>query len=136
MKAKLALLVLAVIVGIWIGQASDTVETKYRVIHDTETVTKTKTVEVPGDVPSECADLVRHTRTIMAATKQFDKTNSGVLDIMSRTRKAVALGDSNSINDLETELRKLDGKTIEAIETLGETKEPFEEAVAACSDAQ
>lgn len=132
MKFKLLILAVVFFVGLMIGIDKGDTETKYRVIHDTETVTKTETVTVPGDVPSECADLIRHTRSIMKAAHQFDTTNSSILEIMSRTRKAVALGDSNTINDLETELRKLDGKTIGAIQALGELQEPFNTAVAGC----
>ena len=128
-----ATLVAALVVGIYLGNitASPT-ETKYKVLHDTETKTITKTVEVPGPAPKECADLVEYARTVLKAAEQFDLTNSDVLDIMSELRVAVAMGNSNAANDLETRLRKVDAKTIEAIETLGETKQPLDDAASAC----
>lgn len=133
MKAGAVALIATFLVGLVIGiQSGGEPEIKYKVIHDTETVTKTETVEVQGPAPSECADLVRYAQDIVKAGKQFDKTTAGLLDIMSRLRIAVATGDSNTANDLETELRQLDGKTIGAVETLGITEPLLNAAAEAC----
>jgi hypothetical protein len=136
-KAGAVALIATFLVGLIIGiQSGGEPETKYKVIHDTETVTKTETVEVPGPPPSECADVVKYSRDILRAGKQFDKTTAGMLDIMSRLRIAAATGDGNEANDLETELRQLDGKTIGAVETLGTTEALLDAAAAACLGGQ
>lgn len=122
----------ALVVGILFGQATDTVETKYKVLHDTETVTKTVEVKVPTPPPSECKDLVIHARTISEAGGKLDSASAEMLDIMSRLRVAVASSDSNEVNTLETELRALDGRTVGAVEAMGVTQPELYAAAAAC----
>ena len=137
MRAGAVALVVTFLGGLLIGiQSGGEPETRYKVIHDTETVTKTETVEVPGPPPAECAEVVKIARDITKAGRQLDKTSSGMLDIMSRLRIAAFNRDGNEANLIETELRQLDGKTIGAIETLGEAQERFDAASTACLEGQ
>lgn len=134
-KATVAGVIVAFVVGIVLGNLSDPPpETKWKVLHDTKTVTKTETkVEtVQGEAPEECADLAKYARTVLKAANQFDMTAPDMLDIMSRLRKAIVMQSPNAANDLETELRQVDNKTIEAIQTLGQTKQPLVDAASAC----
>ena len=122
------------VVGVILGNAfAPDVETvtEYKVIHDTETVTETQTIEVPV-APQECHDLVTYTVRISNAGGRLDEATSRMLDIMSRLRIAVATSDSNAANDLETEVRLLSAGTTGATETMGETQPYFEDAAEAC----
>lgn len=133
MKAGAVALVAVFLIGLVVGiQSGGEPEVRYKVIHDTETVTKTETVEVTGPPPAECAEVVDIAQDIIGAGRQMDKASAGMLDIMSRLRIAAATGDGNAANDLETELRQLDGKTIGAVETLGLADERFKAAAEAC----
>lgn len=127
--ALLVTFLIALMLGVSIGGGTDT---KYKVIHDTDTVTETVEVEVPADPPSECADVVKLAKAYSRAASQFDLTTAGVLDIMSRMRIALAAGDHSTSALLETELRQLNSKTVGAAQVLGENREPFNEAAEAC----
>lgn len=133
MKARAAALIVTFLVGLVVGiQTGGEPEVKYKVIHDTKTVTETETVEVAGPPPAACAEVVKIARQITKAGQQLDKASAGMLDIMSRLRIAAFTRDGNEANLIETDLRKLDGKTIGAIETIGNAQEPFDAAAAAC----
>ena len=137
MRAGAVALVVTFLVGLVAGiQSGGEPDTKYKVIHDTETVVKTETVEVPGPPPAECAEVVKIARDITKAGSKIDKASAGMLDIMSRLRIAAFNRDGNEANLIETDLRKLDGHTLGAIETLGEVQERFDKAAAACLEGQ
>lgn len=129
--ALIACFVIGLIFGIQSGGGTDT---KYEVIHDMETITETETVEVVV-VPEACStDLVNITREINKAAARIDNSTTAQLDIMSRLRIAVATGDSNEANVIETDLRLIEGTITQASETLGEAQEAFEAASSACKE--
>lgn len=131
-KARAAALGAALVVGLCMGQEiADDPVVKYRVIHDTETVTETIAEEVPV---SECKDLVRISRRIQKAGRTFDLTSTEILDIISDLRIALAAQDPNQATDLENRLRRIDGTTLSAIESLGLSKESFDKAASACTE--
>lgn len=130
-KAKVAFGA-AFVVGVILGNVSDPEPvTEYKVIHDTETVIETETIEVLT-TPEACGRLVIYAKRISESGGQLDATTAGVLDIMSRLRIAVATGDSNTANALETELRELTTKTTRASELMGESQYYFINAAEAC----
>lgn len=123
-----AVFALGLLFGLWV----DTPETEYKVIHDTDTDTVTKTIEIPGLASPECKEVVRLARQYAKAAGQFDTTTSDMLDIISDLRIALAAQNYNNATALENRLRKLSGKTTGAAEILGENSETFDEAAAAC----
>lgn len=133
MKAGAVALIATFLIGLVVGiQSGGEPEVRYKVIHDTETVTETVTVEVPSDPPSECADMADLAKRILKAGGTLDSASAGMLDIMSRLRIAVATNDGNEANVIETDLRQLDGRTIAAVEELGLTRDPLQVAINAC----
>lgn len=132
MKAGAVALIATFMIGLIVGiQSGGEPEVRYKVIHDTETVTET--VEVPVlTTPAGCADVVYYAQMISDAGDQFDITTSALLDVMSKLRIAVASGDSNAANDLETRLRGIQSKTTGAIRVLGTSNEPLSDAAKEC----
>lgn len=106
-------------------------KTEYKVIHVKDEVVKTETVEVVS-LPDGCTDAIEYANEMNAAAQKLGSGTAEVLDVMSRLRIAVAMSDSNATNTLETELRKIDGRTIGASETLGEVQPDYDVAVIAC----
>lgn len=128
----LVLIVIIFAFGSMVGSCTASGETEYKVIHDTETVTETETVEVEV-IPQACLDAIRHASTMTKAAQRMDISNSDALAIMSEMRISVAMGDSNAVNALETRLRAVIGKTTGATLTIGETQPNFEEASDNCT---
>lgn len=132
MKAGAAALLFAVfITGLFLGGVTDKVETKYKVIHDTETVTKTKKVKVPY-VPEECKIAIEYAIKLKESATTIDVIGSSLLDLMSKSRMAIYNKDSSELNAIETDLRKLRTSTVGSVEAIGQDEVTFDAAIKGC----
>jgi hypothetical protein len=109
--------------------------TKWKVIHDTETVTKTKEVKVAAPAPKACADALAFAEKIVQASNQYELSSSELLSIISGTRIVMSTHDVQAANSLTQRMYDLEPKTIEAAEVLGLNKTPFASASRACLKA-
>lgn len=121
-KAFAIVLSLVAATGYGVGMDHARVETKYRVLHDTKTVTVTHTQKIPGPPPSDCFGMAATARDVMKAGAVYDEHTAELLDILSQIRYAAAEHSSTKANDIETRLRKLEPKTIDVARTLASSK--------------
>lgn len=131
------LLVLAVIfsIGVAVGNSTDPdPDVEYRVIHDTETITETETVEVAGDPPPECMAAANLSKSTLNASQKIDTATSEILEILSQARVIAVTGDVNEANNLENQIRAIQRRTLAASETIGINKKKIEEAATACKE--
>lgn len=133
-KAKVAAFAATLVVGILLGNGMSEPETHYKVLHDTETKTITETVEVPAPVPTSCASMAVTAKSSERAAERLDVIQNELLDIMSNLRIAVAEGNSNAANTLETQLRKVQSRTISSYETLAENQTTFKQQYRDCQN--
>lgn len=110
-------------------------DTKWKVIHDTETVTKTEKVEVPIVSPA-CEQLVAITNQMMQASKQYEETMSELIDILSDVRIVANTHEMQRSNELTEKLYRLQPKTLEAAEILGSNTSAYTEAAKGCSEGK
>jgi hypothetical protein len=119
--------------GVAVGNA---IEPEPEVVTKTKTVTQTQTVtetvEVEGDPPAECLEAAQIALDVLQASVSLDKASSEVLNIMSDLRVAIAMSDSSSINLSETDLRKVQQRTLKSAGDLGIAKPLLAEAANAC----
>jgi len=139
MSPKARVITLVVLVAIAFAAGASTTrpsETKYKVIHVDDTKTVTETVEVPGEPPEECADIVELSYDVTQAASTYETITSRMLGLLSDIRLANAQHDSNAANDIEEEVRALSSSTTEAARILGETQIALRDAQKACEEAQ
>lgn len=106
--------------------------------YETRTVTETITLPAPKApptevvVPSECLDAATIGQAQGKAALDVDRAASTLLDHISEARLAVAMGDSNALNDIETALRQLNGTTLGAVEKLTYGNRDLPDLIEAC----
>lgn len=119
-KTALVLAVPVFLVGGWFGQVIEPDPPPEYVVTEvpgeTKTVTETETEYIQDPA---CIEAARLAKEIAGAAARIDLATPKLLEIMSQLRIAVALGDSNAANDLETRLRRIDSKIISSSEVLG-----------------
>jgi len=119
----------------WLGSTlTDThpTQTKYKVIHVTETETVTEQKEVYVQAPS-CKEAISYSLGILHAAKQYEVTMSEVLDILVSVRQLAASSpDPVAANQIYTRVLRLQPKTLSAAEILGNDLDPYASAVQEC----
>lgn len=124
----------ALLFGIFLGHAFTGPEIKYKVVPKTVTETETITQEI-YTVPDSCLTAIQISAKLSNRATKIDNSSSSLLHIMSEQRLALAEDDSNKTNLLETRLRKLQGRTVESVQIIGETQPSFYEAITECRSA-
>jgi hypothetical protein len=130
-RGGLALLV-KLAIAFTIGVNTGDTKTEYRVLHDTETVTKTVEGPVAAPPPAACSEVARLGAVVARAGSAYEKHTAELYDILSDIRIAAAMSDANEANVIETRLRQLDPQTIQAANTLAESKGPLQKAIREC----
>lgn len=135
MRAVLIVLAVVLALGIAIGKASGPdPEIRYKVIHDTKTVTKTVEVEVPAPISPDCVRAFQYAKRLVKAADRFDLQGTEITRITAELRKAAFNLDYNTGTALENEARELISDSMGASETLGIYTPRFEEAADACKE--
>lgn len=110
------------VIGGWAGQVLDS-EPEYKVIHvkpDKEIVTKVETLPAPPAitktvVPQECINAAEIAHKEAMSAVDLNSRATRVLDIMGELRQAAVLQDLDKINELDTELRAIQSKSVDAV---------------------
>lgn len=120
------------LVGTWFGAALEDPPVKYRVVHVKDKVTtEPEVIEVPALI-GPCADVLTEADKIYAATLGIDTTSSYLLDSISQAREAVARGDSNELNEIETSLRRHEEKLLGIFDGVAQHQNNYNQAKLDC----
>lgn len=134
MNPKVLSVVALLLTGYTFGVMLEEPDVKYRVIHDTKTVRPdAEVIHVPA-LTGPCKDAVREADKIVSGVLGIDTTGSYLLDSISEARQAVAGGDSNQLNTIETALRKKEAGLLRYFEAVAENQNQYNQDKQDCEE--